>query len=129
MTKSLDDLPIRPVLKALVNPPVFKPVPPGVRFMQFNEGAWPPSPKVTAAIAAAAGQVNRYGDSHWSKLAPAIAARSGVANSKRVSATIRNSASAEKKASFVSADGPWRKNGGGVRSKVPSDMAAARRGC
>ncbi len=79
MSETLDDLPIRPVLRALVNPPVFKPVPPGVRFMQFNEGAWPPSPKVAAAIAAAAAQVNRYGDSHWSKLAPAIAARAGVA--------------------------------------------------
>lgn len=84
MTESLDDLPIRPVLKSLVNPPVFKPVPPGVRFMQFNECAWPPSPKVTAAIAAAAGQVNRYGDSHWSRLAPAIAARSGVAQDRIV---------------------------------------------
>jgi len=79
MTDSLDDLPIRPVLKTLVNPPVFKPVPPGVRFMQFNEGAWPPSPKVAAAIAEAATHVNRYGDSHWSKLAPAIATRAGVA--------------------------------------------------
>ena len=79
MTDTLDDLPIRPILKSLVNPPVFKPVPPGVRFMQFNEGAWPPSPKVTAAIAEAAQHVNRYGDSHWSKLAPAIAARTGVA--------------------------------------------------
>jgi histidinol-phosphate aminotransferase len=79
MTETLDDLPIRPVLKTLVNPPQFKPAAAGIRFMQFNEGAWPPSPKVVAAITAAAGQVNRYGDSHWSKLAPAIAARTGVA--------------------------------------------------
>jgi histidinol-phosphate aminotransferase len=77
MTETLDDLPIRPVLKALMTPPQFKPAAPGIRFMQFNEGAWPPSPKVAAAIAAAAGQVNRYGDSHWSRLAPAIAARTG----------------------------------------------------
>ncbi len=79
MTETLDDLPIRSVLKTLMTPPQFKPAPPGVRFMQFNEGAWPPSPKVVAAIAAAAGQVNRYGDSHWSRLVPAIAARTGVA--------------------------------------------------
>src|SRR6185295_10188753 len=78
MTETLDDLPIRPVLKSLVTPPQFKPAPPDIRFMQFNEGAWPPSPRVVAAIAAAAGQVNRYGDSHWSKLAPAIAARTGT---------------------------------------------------
>jgi hypothetical protein len=43
MTETLDDLPIRPVLKTLVNPPQFKPAPAGIRFMQFNEGAWPPS--------------------------------------------------------------------------------------
>ena len=79
MTDTLDDLPIRPVLKSLVAPPQFKPAPPGIHFMQFNEGAWPPSPKVIAAIAAAATHVNRYGDSHWSKLAPAIAARTGTA--------------------------------------------------
>jgi len=78
MAKSIDDLPIRPVLKTLPTPPQFKPPAPGIRFMQFNEGAWPPSPRVAEAIAAAAGQVNRYGDSHWSKLASAIAARSGV---------------------------------------------------
>jgi histidinol-phosphate aminotransferase len=78
MTETLDDLPIRPVVTSLVNPPQFKPAPATIRFMQFNEGAWPPSPKVAAAIAAAAGQVNRYGDSHWSKLAPAIAARTGT---------------------------------------------------
>jgi histidinol-phosphate aminotransferase len=77
MTETLDDLPIRPVLKSLVTPPQFKPAPADIRFMQFNEGAWPPSPQVVAAIAAAV-QVNRYGDSHWSKLAPAIAARTGT---------------------------------------------------
>jgi histidinol-phosphate aminotransferase len=79
MTETIDDLPIRPVLKSLVAPPQFKPAPPGVRFMQFNEGAWPPSPKVVSAIAAAARHVNRYGDSHWSKLVPALAARTGAA--------------------------------------------------
>jgi histidinol-phosphate aminotransferase len=79
MTETLDDLPIRPVLRTLANPPVFKPVPPGVRFMQFNEGAWPPSPRVAEAITKATQNLNRYGDSHWSKLAPAIAARTGVA--------------------------------------------------
>ncbi len=79
MTETFDDLPVRPVLKSLMAPPQFKPAPPGVRFMQFNEGAWPPSPRVAAAIAAAAGRVNRYGDSHWSELVPAIAARAGVA--------------------------------------------------
>jgi histidinol-phosphate aminotransferase len=78
MTESLDDLPIRPVVRTLMTPPVFKPAPAGVRYMQFNEGAWPPSPRVAPAIAAAAAQVNRYGDSHWSRLAPAIAARTGV---------------------------------------------------
>src|SRR5258706_13830075 len=48
---------------------------------------------------------------------------------KRLSATIRNSASAEHSTSLVSADGPCRKNGGGVRSMVPMDMdyRAARR--
>src|SRR6185295_17257855 len=78
MTDSLDDIPIRPILKTLQTPPQFKAPSPGMRFMQFNEGAWPPSPRVAAAIAAVAGDVNRYGDSHWSKLAGAIAARSGV---------------------------------------------------
>ena len=78
MTETLDDLPIRPVLKALMTPPQFKSAAAGVRFMQFNEGAWPPSPRVAAAIAEAAKHVNRYGDSHWSRLAPAIAARAGV---------------------------------------------------
>jgi hypothetical protein len=42
---------------------------------------------------------------------------------KRASATIRKKASAEKNNSFVSADGPCLKNGGGVRSMLPSDMA------
>lgn len=79
MTETLDDLPIRPALKSLMTPPQFKPAPPGIRYMQFNEGAWPPSPRVAAAIAEAARQVNRYGDSHWSRLVPAIAARAGVA--------------------------------------------------
>jgi len=79
MTETLDELPIRPVLKTLMTPPQFKPAPPGVRYMQFNEGAWPPSPRVAAAIAEATVNVNRYGDSHWSRLVPAIAARTGVA--------------------------------------------------
>lgn len=79
MTETLDDLPIRTVLTSLMTPPRFEPAPPGVRFMQFNEGAWPPSPRVAAAIAEAATHINRYGDSHWSRLAPAIAARAGVA--------------------------------------------------
>jgi histidinol-phosphate aminotransferase len=78
MTDSLDDLPIRPILKTLQTPPQFKAPPAGIRFMQFNEGAWPPSPRVAEAIARVAGEVNRYGDSHWSKLAAAISARSGV---------------------------------------------------
>ncbi|MGH7005907.1 MAG: pyridoxal phosphate-dependent aminotransferase, partial [Alphaproteobacteria bacterium] len=78
MTETLDDLPIRPVLKTLPTPPHFKAPPPGVRFMQFNEGAWPPSPRVAEAIAAAAKDVNRYGDSHWSRLAAALSARAGV---------------------------------------------------
>jgi histidinol-phosphate aminotransferase len=79
MTDTLDNLPIRPVLKSLVAPPRFLPAPPGLRYMQFNEGAWPPSPRVAEAIAAATRHLNRYGDSHWSRLAPAIAARTGVA--------------------------------------------------
>jgi histidinol-phosphate aminotransferase len=79
MTETLDDLPVRPVLKTLAAPPHFKPAPPGVRYMQFNEGAWPPSPRVAEAVAAAAANLNRYGDSHWSQLVPAIAARTGVA--------------------------------------------------
>jgi len=78
MTETLDDLPVRPVLKTLQTPPHFKAPPPGMRFMQFNEGAWPPSPRVAEAIAGAAGEVNRYGDSHWSKLAAAIARRLGI---------------------------------------------------
>src|SRR6187455_1787243 len=41
---------------------------------------------------------------------------------KRPSATIRKTASAEQNDSFVSDDGPWRKKGGGVRSRVPSAM-------
>ena len=42
----------------------------------------------------------------------------------RVSATIRNSASALNTVSLDNADGPWRKKGGGVLSRVPSGMAA-----
>src|SRR5205085_101724 len=46
--------------------------------------------------------------------------RIGWVSLKRVSATIRKTASAEQKVSLVNADGPCRKNGGGVRSRVPS---------
>jgi hypothetical protein len=53
----------------------------------------------------------------------AITARNGSVTRKRVSATIRKTASAEKKLSLVSADGPCRKKGGGVRSMVPRGMA------
>lgn len=77
MTETLDDLPIRPVLKTLVSPPRFTPPPGGLRFMQFNEGAWPPSPRVAEAIARVA-DLNRYGDSHGSRIVPAMAARLGV---------------------------------------------------
>ena len=41
---------------------------------------------------------------------------------KRESATMRNTASAAQKASFVSADGPSRNSGGGLRSNVPRGM-------
>ena len=50
------------------------------------------------------------------------AARIGCTMWKRASATIRNSASALKKISLESADGPWLKRGGAVRSRVPSGM-------
>ena len=50
----------------------------------------------------------------------ATVARIGWVMVKRASATIRNTASAEQNDSFVSDDGPWRKKGGGVRSRVPS---------
>ena len=54
--------------------------------------------------------------------------RMGWTKLKRESATIKKSASAEKKISLLSDDGPWRKNGGGVRSIVPSCMARPGRG-
>src|ERR1019366_10102962 len=57
----------------------------------------------------------------------ATVARTGWVMRKRVSATMRKSASAEQKHSFVSAEGPWRKKGGGVRSRVPSAMVTAAR--
>ena len=50
----------------------------------------------------------------------ATVARIGCVIVKRASATIRKTASAEQNDSFVSDDVPWRKNGGGVRSRVPS---------
>src|SRR5688572_27313397 len=53
----------------------------------------------------------------------ATSTRSGWVILKRVSATIRNNARAEQNISLVSADGPCRKNGGGVRSRVPSGIA------
>jgi hypothetical protein len=53
-------------------------------------------------------------------------ARSGRVIAKRVSAAMRNSASAEKITSRVKADGPWWKSGGGRRSRVPSGMGAQR---
>jgi hypothetical protein len=52
-------------------------------------------------------------------------ARTDWARVKRASATIRKRASAEQKESFVRADGPWRKKGGGVRSRVPSAIVPA----
>jgi hypothetical protein len=55
----------------------------------------------------------------------ATAARICCASVKRASATIMKSASAEQKESFVRADGPWRKKGGGVRSRVPSAIVPA----
>jgi histidinol-phosphate aminotransferase len=78
MTDTLDDLPVRPVLKTLAAPPHLGPPPAGMHFMQFNEGVWPPSPRVAAAIKAMSGDLNRYGDSHWTKLAAAMAARTGI---------------------------------------------------
>ena len=52
----------------------------------------------------------------------AAVARIGWVRRKRASAAIRKTARAEQKQSLVRADGPWRKNGGGVRSRVPSAM-------
>ena len=44
---------------------------------------------------------------------------------KRASATIRKKASALQTASFDSAEGPWRKKGGGALSSVPNGMVRA----
>ncbi len=52
--------------------------------------------------------------------------RSGRVTAKRVSAAMRNSATAENTARRVSADGPWWKNGGGRRSRVPSGMGCSK---
>src|SRR5439155_11601226 len=54
--------------------------------------------------------------------AVASAARSGWVTRNRVSATIRNSASALKNISLDSTDGPCRKMGGGDLSSVPKAM-------
>lgn len=55
--------------------------PPGVtlRRLNLNECAYPPSPRVVAAIQKAAASVNRYPDPTWRALAAAIAQRTGVA--------------------------------------------------
>ena len=53
----------------------------------------------------------------------ATVARIGCVIVKRASATISSTASAEQNDSFVSDDGPWRKKGGGVRSRVPSAIS------
>ncbi|HEX2114778.1 MAG TPA: aminotransferase class I/II-fold pyridoxal phosphate-dependent enzyme [Alphaproteobacteria bacterium] len=49
-----------------------------IRRLNLNESAFPPSPRVIAAICDAAGQVNRYPDPRWRALAAAIAQRTGV---------------------------------------------------
>src|SRR3954463_7834936 len=51
-----------------------------------------------------------------------MAERKGWVMRKRVSATIRNSASALHTISLESAEGPCLKKGGGVRSRVPKGM-------
>jgi hypothetical protein len=52
----------------------------------------------------------------------AKAERNGAVMLSRTSATIKNSDKALKTASLEIAENPCRKNGGGVRSSVPSDM-------
>ena len=59
------------------------------------------------------------------RAAVAAAERSGCVSFRRASATMRNSASAPKKTSLDSADGPCLKKGGGVRSRVPRGMVEA----
>ena len=56
----------------------------------------------------------------------ATTVRSGCVIFSRVSATIRKIASAEQNDSLVNADGPCRKKGGGVLSRVPSGVATVR---
>lgn len=51
----------------------------GMRVLAWNESPLPPSPKVVAAIAEAATQVNRYPDPRAVKLVAALAERAGVA--------------------------------------------------
>src|SRR3954470_17121227 len=53
----------------------------------------------------------------------APAPRSGCGSLERVSATMRNSASALNTISLDSADGPCLKKGGGLRSRVPNGTA------
>lgn len=49
-----------------------------VRRLNLNESAFPPSPRVVAAIRDAAGLVNRYPDPRWRELAAAISKRTGI---------------------------------------------------
>lgn len=76
---------MRPALAGLTPMARPAPAPPGrnapMRRMHYNEGAWPPSPRVGEAIAAAIakGGLNRYFEGYWGALADDLAARHGVA--------------------------------------------------
>ncbi len=78
MTETFPGPPFRAVLNTLVSPPREAAAAQKLRRMHFNEGAWPPSPRVAAAITAAIGKVDRYTESYGGPLAAAIARRTGL---------------------------------------------------
>ncbi len=82
MAQDQTEIPLRPSLAAIAPPPRPAPAPPGrnapLRRMHFNEGAWPPSPRVGEAVLRAMGGLNCYGDSYGGKLTAAIARGSGL---------------------------------------------------
>ncbi len=79
MSQSFDGPPFRAILNTLVSPPRhWSADPPALRRMHFNEGAWPPSPRVAEAIVAAVPRVGRYGEAYGGAFAAAIAKRTGL---------------------------------------------------
>jgi histidinol-phosphate aminotransferase len=81
MSQSTAEIPLRAALSGIAPPP--RPAPAShaapLRRMHFNEGAWPPSPRVGEAVLAAMGGLNRYGDSYGGRLVAAIARETGLA--------------------------------------------------